>query len=981
MNLAQTSSDGGAIYCNSEAHLSLVNCLFHALKVYQWASADYGGAAYVAASNFTAERVCASNCRAEDGQAFYIAKPTSLPIPVVRLSSFTKCCEKGDENSDYGAITCYINVGVKLSHGNFTDCHVWESGAFDRGGSALCFLSVPADTRIEYSMFYNCSGWSTIDIGVGDCGFLGLGRCGSGASTWQSCVFRNLENSDAAIYLNQGTCNLSSCYFYYITGGRPGLHSAYNDAIFRVYGCFFSDWGYSADASIDIDSGNRFGYYGTFSHVCYFSSVFCQVSPLCPTTPFTVSSQFRRTLALSPSPRAPATQPFTATKSYTSTAAYSPSRAPSDSLAAPPSNSPADTIIPASEAAVPSAAIAETDVLHRSVDLKASAPIQKSAGFEASNAAAETIIQVSVAFVPSTAIVETADMRKSVELKPSAPIEISTDFGRSNSPADTRVLPNSVAIAPSTTVAETVAVRDSVHFDQSPAIGQSAPIEQSAALEGSRPFSPSPTKPFSASADLPASDEIRRSPTHHSSGTFSPKATRSFTPSKAWNASITLPDTFELPASPAFEPSATPTFTPSGHFNPTAAPAESDPLGPSGSFTPSQSGTFRASAGINASYPLEPTRGFVETRPRSASDDMDPSVDLGDSDRQIASGALPATNLIASQVAILTYFFHQSVDLLVSATICSTGPFADSAVLDLSFGLDDSSPLRISGDFTRSSPPAASTLIDKSFGLLPSNLIGKSIALIPSDLILNSTPLSASRLFSDSFSLIISTLIDRSFGLLPSNLIDKSIGLIPSDLIFYSTPLSRSRPFGNSSPVVPSGGISRSSPIDGSVHFSDSSPSAQPNSASDSDPLLPSIAIPDSGLLILSNPILISDVSVSLSPSADFKATDGLVSKVDPRFAAAGGSLSGGAAFGIAAAIIALAAGAGAAFWFFVYRRSDETESAEFSAVETVTLTSTKVQGFEHEDDAVYLSEENPMEVPELDAELLDDSIFCTADE
>jgi hypothetical protein len=90
--------------------------------------------------------------------------------------------------------------------------------------------------------------------------------------------------------------------------------------------------------------------------------------------------------------------------------------------------------------------------------------------------------------------------------------------------------------------------------------------------------------------------------------------------------------------------------------------------------------------------------------------------------------------------------------------------------------------------------------------------------------------------------------------------------------------------------------------------------------------------------------------------------------------------MSGGAAIGVAAVVIALAVAAGAAFWFFVYKRSDYDESAELSGVEPVTLTCT-TQSFDNEDDGGYLSEENPMEVPAEFMDGIDDRVFSFGQE
>jgi hypothetical protein len=75
-----------------------------------------------------------------------------------------------------------------------------------------------------------------------------------------------------------------------------------------------------------------------------------------------------------------------------------------------------------------------------------------------------------------------------------------------------------------------------------------------------------------------------------------------------------------------------------------------------------------------------------------------------------------------------------------------------------------------------------------------------------------------------------------------------------------------------------------------------------------------------------------------------------------------GGDLGVAGAIGIASGVILLAVAAALAIWFFTRSLGAVTESEEASVHEVTTLTS---QNFDMEEVVEFVSEDNPMDVPE----------------
>jgi hypothetical protein len=215
------SGDGGAIMFDACTDVTMSSCLFVNCAVVEAGLDDFGGAVYVDASTFSAARICAVRCRAEQGQAIWIEKPPQWPR--IRQSAFNKCSERSDEDADQGAISCTKKTGLKVEYTNFTDCHIWPWGTFRRYGSAICVMSPVMDssdrTSIDYCMFDTCGGRSTVDLATGlGCDLGWAFHCDSGSSRIYMCVFRNLSNDDAGICLYDIAsgyyCSIEWCYFY-----------------------------------------------------------------------------------------------------------------------------------------------------------------------------------------------------------------------------------------------------------------------------------------------------------------------------------------------------------------------------------------------------------------------------------------------------------------------------------------------------------------------------------------------------------------------------------------------------------------------------------------------------------------------------------------------------------------------------------------------------------------------------------------------
>jgi hypothetical protein len=188
---------------------------------------------------------------------------------------------------------------------------------------------------------------------------------------------------------------------------------------------------------------NTLKWAGTVPHTCYLSTVYCQVSPACPTSKFTVSSKFQTTKPLAKTAAHPPTIGLAGTPSFTETAPASNSKEFSLSNPIPPTR-----VIDASAKLNPSA------------DLPKSAPIAPSEAPAPSKAFAG-----SGPIAPATKIV---DASKGFD---------ETGLGSPSAP-----------------------------FSESDLLPDSNPLEATPLFNGSSAFSPSkpffPTVPFAASETL-----------------------------------------------------------------------------------------------------------------------------------------------------------------------------------------------------------------------------------------------------------------------------------------------------------------------------------------------------------------------------------------------------------------------------------------------------------------------------------------------
>jgi hypothetical protein len=276
--LGVTDQNGGAINVISPHDIWLTDCVFHLCSVYNWGvtNTDYGGAVYLQSDNIQIDRCCASNCRAEEGQACFFEKGSV--IPTVGLSSFVNCSYPGDGDADTGAVSCGYVVGLYLSYCNFSECHVVSGGFFDtKYGSALSLWGQDqASTAwITWSVITGCGGLSSIDATSSQSGH---------SLTIEYCVFYLNRCDSCDIRVTRLQLSVRDCHFFKNTQNRP--FATLNSAIITISNSYFD----IPARPTDVNYGEVDAIWGltsqSWSLTCYLSTVYCQVSPFCPTTQF-----------------------------------------------------------------------------------------------------------------------------------------------------------------------------------------------------------------------------------------------------------------------------------------------------------------------------------------------------------------------------------------------------------------------------------------------------------------------------------------------------------------------------------------------------------------------------------------------------------------------------------------------------------------------------------------------------------------------
>jgi hypothetical protein len=274
--ISTTGTMGGAIcfeetavFSDTHFALTLTDSIFRNIRLYLNGVTDAGGAIWLEASTIQIMRTCASWCRAEEGQAFYINEAEQRPD--LQYCSFVDCSTKGDNDAASGALTCDSGVGLGLSCGNFTHCYIAGYSIFKpRYGSGICLWGHNSDSdTITYSTFRGCGGYSTVEVKADS---------DSRRLTIDSCNFCADDNDNCLIYVERGPLTVTGCYFTQSKANTPNFFSEGSGCVFTITNCFL-DRSSLSGASYSGNSGNVFNFDSRTPYISYKNTVYCSADP------------------------------------------------------------------------------------------------------------------------------------------------------------------------------------------------------------------------------------------------------------------------------------------------------------------------------------------------------------------------------------------------------------------------------------------------------------------------------------------------------------------------------------------------------------------------------------------------------------------------------------------------------------------------------------------------------------------------------
>jgi hypothetical protein len=286
---------GGAVsFVNISDTLNISDCTFGECSIYWNGRTDYGGAVYAKANAFYFDRSCAWRCKAERGQAVYFDPGTLTSLAKLTMigSTITECSVPGDANADYGALTNNGDAQITLRTCNFSGCCI-QPASFPTTRYGAMFCSSADETRNAfYNIFYclveKCEGDTIIDAAYS--GLLGTEGCAFIGNAGSVSLFR-VRGTNAR-------CQVSYSYFKG-NGVKPLFAQTSSGALYAIITCDF-DIAALPTLTYDTTTRNTLNWAGTVPHTCYLSTVYCYVSPLCPTMEFTASATLEATDQLVP---------------------------------------------------------------------------------------------------------------------------------------------------------------------------------------------------------------------------------------------------------------------------------------------------------------------------------------------------------------------------------------------------------------------------------------------------------------------------------------------------------------------------------------------------------------------------------------------------------------------------------------------------------------------------------------------------------
>jgi hypothetical protein len=288
---------GGAIsFKKWNDELTVSDCTFFSCVLYYDGLDDYGGAIYTTHARLSFDRCCASQCRAQYGQAIYFegtrqGEADSLPELSATVSALTDCSDPDDLDSETGAISTGLECNVNAIICNLSRCGVSPAGHIQGIGYGAAFYTAGSQVsgrsfRFTDCLIEKCQGDTIIDGEY------------TGTITMTSCAFISNAGANSLFRVVGPAAKISIGTSYFKANGASPLFAQTSSAV--LYGlshCFF-DIGALPDIPYFETSGNFFNWAEAIELTCYLNTALCQADPPCPTSKFTGSSPLTHSAGL-----------------------------------------------------------------------------------------------------------------------------------------------------------------------------------------------------------------------------------------------------------------------------------------------------------------------------------------------------------------------------------------------------------------------------------------------------------------------------------------------------------------------------------------------------------------------------------------------------------------------------------------------------------------------------------------------------------